>query len=142
MRHNDSVIITTQQKQLQTGKPPKVNACAAIDTNRRMRFTHTRRILLPHAHHRNDDVQRTYRLQHRRTHHHTKPSTPNRIKSNPASKAATHASVCLSTVIKVKSESNSIQTTGQQHEHCHHGVNRVPCAVRHSDWHSKDVGCR
>ena len=73
------------------------------------RRTYSPYTLLPHAQHRNDDVQRTYILQQRRIHHHAKASRPNRIKSNPASKAAIQASVCVSTVIKVKSESNSIQ---------------------------------
>ena len=85
-----------QQRQLRPEEPPKVNECAATDCNRRIRLAHTRRMLLPHAQHRNDDVQRTYRLQHRRMHHHhAKPSTPNRIKSNPARKAATQASACV-----------------------------------------------
>ena len=66
-------------------------------------------MLLPHTQHRNDDVQRTYRLQQRRSHHHAKPSNPIRIKSKHDSESATKASVCVSTVIKVKSESNSIQ---------------------------------
>jgi len=66
-------------------------------------------MLLPHAQHRHNDVQRTYILQHRRIHHHAMPSKPNAIKSNPASESANQASVCVSTVIKVKSESNSIQ---------------------------------
>ena len=139
---NHSVIIATQQRQLQTKEPPKVNACAAIDCNRRIRIAHTRRILLPHAQHRHYDMQRTYILQHVRIHHHAKPSKPNTIKSNPASESANQASVCVSTVIKVKSESNSIPPVGQQHEHRYHGVRRVPCAVCHADWHSKDVGCR
>jgi hypothetical protein len=64
-------------------------------------------MLLPHAQHRQNDVQRTYMLQQRRIHHHAKPSKPYIIKSNPARKEASQASVCVSTVIKVKSESNS-----------------------------------
>ena len=142
MRYNDSVIIATMQRQLQTEEPPKVNECAAIGCNRRIRVAHTRRMLLPHAQHCNDDMQRTYKLQQRRIHHHAKASKPNRIKSNPAREAATQASVFVSTVIIVKSESNSIQPDGQQHEHRYHGVRRVPCAVCHADWHFKDVGCR
>ena len=65
-------------------------------------------MLLPHAQHRHNDVQRTYSLQRRRIKHHAKASRPNRIKSNPTSESATEASMCVSTVIKVKSESNSI----------------------------------
>ena len=156
---NHIVIIATQQRQLQTEEPPKVNECAAVDCNRRICVVHSRRMLciqntdlssrlivlsfnLPDAQHRNHDVQRTYVLQHRRINHHAKPSNQNRIKTDPAREAATRASVCVSTVIKVKSESNSTPPAGQQHEHRYHGFNRVPCAVRHSDWHSKDVGCR
>ena len=73
MRYHDSVIIATQQRQLQTEELPKVNACTAIDGNRQIRVAHSRRMLLPHAQHRHDDVQRTYILQHRRIHHHAKP---------------------------------------------------------------------
>jgi len=142
MRYNDSVIIATMQRQLQTEEPPKVNECAAIDCNRQIRVAHTRRMLLPDAHHRHDDMQRTYKLQQRRIHHHAKPSKPNRIKSNHASEAATQASVSVSTIIKVKSESNSVPPASQQHERRYHGVNRVTCAVRDCDWHSNDVGCR
>ena len=80
-----------------------------IDCNRRTRLAHTRRMLLPHGQHRNDDVQRTYTLQYRRIHHNVKASNPNRTKSNPASESPTQALVCVLTVIKVKSESNSIQ---------------------------------
>jgi len=109
MRYNDSVIIATHKRQLQTEEPPKVNEFAATDCNRRIRLAHSRRMLLPHAQHRNDDMQRTYRLQRRRIHHHAKPSRPNRFKSNPAREASPQASVCVSTVIKVKSESCSIQ---------------------------------
>ena len=140
MRYNDSVIIATQQQQLQTEEPPKVNECPAIDSNRRIRVAHTRRMLLLNAQHRDNDVQRTYRLQQRRTHHHATPSRPNKIKLNPTRKAGTQASVCVSSVINVKSESNSIQPAGQQHTHRYHGVNRIRCAVRHSDWHSKVIG--
>ena len=86
----------------------RLNGCTSIDCNRQIRVAHSRRMLLPHAQHRHDDVQRTYILQHRRIHHHAKPSKPNRIKSNPARESATQASVCVSTVIKVKSESNSM----------------------------------
>ena len=93
MRYNDSVIIATQQRQLQTEEPPKVNECAAVDCNRRICVAHIRRILLPH-------VQRTYILQERRIHHHAKPSKPDIIKSNPASKTATRVSMCVSTVVE------------------------------------------
>ena len=65
---------------------------------------------LPHAQHCNDDVQRTYGLQQRRIHHHAKASKPNRTKSNPASESPNQASVCVLTVIKVKSESNLIKS--------------------------------
>ena len=57
MRYYDIVIIATQQRQLQTEEPQKLNDCAAIDYNRRIS------VLLPHAQHRHDDVQRTYNLQ-------------------------------------------------------------------------------
>ena len=69
----------------------------------------------------------------------------NQTKENrdPAREATTQATVCVSTVIKVKSESKSIQTsrpaTGAS---CYQGVRHIPCAVRCSDRHSKDVGCR
>ena len=139
---NHSVIITTQQRQLQTKEPPKVNACAAIDCNRRILIAHTRRMLLPHAQHRHNDVQRTYTLQYRRIHHHAKPSNPNRFKSNPAREADTQASVSVSTEIKVKSESKSVPPAGQQHERRYHGVNRVTCAVRDSDLYSIVDGCK
>jgi len=43
----------------------------------------------------------------RRNHHHAKASRPNRIKSNHAREAATQASVCVPTAIKVKPEPNS-----------------------------------
>ena len=159
MRYNDRVTIRNTATAAANEQPPKVNECAAVDCNRRICVAHSRRMLciqntdlssrlivlsfnLPDAQHRNHDVQRTYNLQHRRIPHHAKPSGSNRIKSNPARKAATQTSVCVSTVIKVKSESNSMPPAGQQHEHRCHGVNRVPCAVRHSDWHSKEVGCR
>ena len=65
-----------------------------------------------------------------------------RIEFDPAREAATQASACVSTVIKVKSESNSVPPADQQHAHHYHGVIRVPCAVRDSDLYSKDVGCR
>jgi hypothetical protein len=45
--------------------------------------------------HRHNDVQRTYILQHSHINHNAKPSKPSRIKSNPASKAAIQASVCV-----------------------------------------------
>ena len=119
MRYNDSVIIATQQRQLQTEEPPKVNECAAVDCNRRICVAHSRRMLciqntdlssrlivlsfnLPDAQHRNHDVQRTYSLQHRRIPHHAKPSGSNRIKSNPARGAANQALVFVQTVIEVK----------------------------------------
>ena len=66
-----------------------------IDCNRRTRLAHTRRMLLPHAQHCHDDVQRTYKLQQRRIQHHAKASKPNRIKSNPAREAAIQASACV-----------------------------------------------
>ena len=96
--------------------------------------SHTRRsrMLLPHAPHRKNDVQRTYNLQHSHINHNAKPSRPNRIKSISASEAATQASVSVSTEIKVKSESNSVPPAGQQHERRYHGVNRVTCAVCHN----------
>ena len=97
---------------------------------------------MPHAQHRHNDVQRTYILQHSHTNHNAKPSKPSRIKSNPAREAAIQASMYVSTVIKVESGSNSIQPAGQQQEHRYHGVRHVPCAVRCSDRHSKDVGCQ
>jgi len=87
--------------------------------------------------HLKDTMKHTYILQHRCIRHRAKPSKPNRIESNPAREAATQASVRVSTAIKVKSESNSVPPAGQQHEHHYHGGNRVPCAVRHSDWHSR-----
>ena len=59
--------------------------------------------------HRKVTVKQTYSLQYRCIHHRAKSSKPNRIKSNPAREAATQASVCVSTVIIVKSESNSVQ---------------------------------
>jgi len=139
---NHSVIIATQQRQLQTKEPPKANGYAAIDCNRRICVANTRRMLLPHAQHRNDDVQRTYKLQQRRIHHQLEASRPNRIKSNSAREAATQASVCVSTVINAKSESNWMPSDGQHPERRYHGVNRVPCAVCHADWQSKDDGCR
>ena len=120
----------------------RLNGCTSIDCNRRIRVAHSRRMLLPHAQHRHNDVQGTYKLQQRGIHHQATPSRPNRIKSNPARKAAIQASMYVSTVIKVESGSNSIQPAGQQQEHRYHGVRHAPCAVRCSDWHSKDVGCR
>jgi hypothetical protein len=134
MRYYDIVVIATQQRQLQTEELQKLKDCAAIDCNRR--------ISLPHAQHRHDDVQRTYILQQRSIHHHAKASKPNRIKPNPARNAAIKASVCVSTVIKVKSESNWMQPAGKRHKQCCHGVNQVPCAVHDCDLYSKEVGCR
>ena len=84
LEHQSCVTMTawpfaTQQRQLRTEQPPKVNEYAAIDCNRRILVAHSRRMLLPHAQHRqNDNVQRTYKLQHRRIHHHAKPSRPSR----------------------------------------------------------------
>ena len=75
----------------------------------RIRLAHTRRMLLPHAQHRNDDVQCTYKLQRRCIHHHAKVSNKNKSKSNSAREASIKASVCVSIIIKVKSESNAIQ---------------------------------
>ena len=136
MRYNDIVSIATPQQQLQTDDPPKVNECAATDCNRRIRLAHNRRMLLPHAQHRHNGVQRTYNLQQRRIHHIDKTSKPNTIKSNPASKAATQASVIKSQPPKhrcvcvnrnqsqiriefnrdpVESESNRIQSAGHRH---------------------------
>ena len=142
MRYNESVTIRNTATAAANEQPPKVNECAAIDCNRRIRVAYNCRMLLPLAQDRHDDVQRTYTLQHKGIHRYVMPSSPNRIKLNPARKAGTQASVCVSSVIKVKSQSNSIQPAGKQHTHRYHSVIRVPCAVRHSDWHSKDVGCR
>ena len=155
---NHNVIIATQQRQLQTEEPPKVNECAAVDCNRRICVAHSRRMLciqntdlssrlivlsfnLPDAQHRHNDVQGTYKLQQRGIHHQATPSRPNRIKSNPARKAAIQASMYVSTVIKVESESNLIQPAGQ-HAHHYHGVIRIPYAVRDSDLYSIVDGCQ
>ena len=143
MRYNDSVTIRSTANAAANGRIPKTKTdLHRIDYSRGHLVSHTSRMLLPDAQQRNDDVQRTYSLQQRRIHHHAKASNPNRVKSNPARKAATQAPVCVSAVIKAKSESNSIPPAGQQQEHRHHGVIRVPCAIRHSDWHSKDDGSR
>ena len=38
----------------------RLNGCTSIDCNRRIRVAHSRRMLLPHAQHRHDDVQRRH----------------------------------------------------------------------------------
>ena len=143
MRYDDSVTTPTTARPAANGRTAKSKRmCSYRLQSSNTRRTHSPYTLLPHAQHRNDDVQRTYKLQQRRIHHQLEASRPNRIKSNSAREAAIQASMYVSTVIKVESGSNSIQPAGQHHARRYHGVRHVPCAVRCSDWHSKDVGCR
>ena len=143
MRYNNSVTIRNTAKAAANVKPVKSKRMCS----HRLQLSNTHRTHLPYAlTTRSASSQRRAAYLHPAAKTHPPPckgikTKQNQIESRPQS---SHPSIGMfvSTVIKVKLESNSIQPAGQQQEHRYHGVNRVPCAVRHCGWHSKDVGCR